>query len=95
MLSSDGERPGLYAASVIVKETTVTQYQMWLLPSPARHGGCKKDATPAPLALSGQGEGSELLEMTSTSRESQTRRRQNGCRKTSNRIANKSALTTP
>ena len=39
---------------------------MWLLPSPARHGGCKKDATAAPLALSldrerdleGQGEGS-------------------------------------
>src|SRR5713226_2187654 len=25
---------------------------MWLLPSPARHGGCKKDATAAPLALS-------------------------------------------
>jgi len=25
---------------------------MWLLPSPARHGGCKKTATAAPLALS-------------------------------------------
>src|SRR6266478_3749844 len=33
----------------------------WTLPSPARHGGCKKSATAAPLALSldGQGEGSE------------------------------------
>ena len=52
MLSGDGERQGLYAASVIVNETTVTQHQMWLLPSPARHGGCKTNATPAPLALS-------------------------------------------
>jgi hypothetical protein len=37
---------------VIVNETAVTQRHMWLLPSPARHGGCKKDATAAPLALS-------------------------------------------
>jgi hypothetical protein len=36
---------------VNVNENAVTQHHMWLLPSPARHGG-KKDATAAPLALS-------------------------------------------
>jgi hypothetical protein len=39
-------------AMVIVNETAVTQHLMWLLPSPARHGSCKKTATAAPLSLS-------------------------------------------
>jgi len=44
---------------VTVNEMAVTQHHLRLLPSPARHGGCKKDRNRrAACPLPGQGEGS-------------------------------------
>ena len=59
-------RSAAHVADSLARLASFAYCHMWLLPSSARHGGCKKDATAAPLALSldrerdleGQGEGS-------------------------------------